>query len=176
VPTENDARGDEYGAKPRWPARRWFLLVALIVFCWLGMQWVHELGHVLAAWLTGGRVERVVLYPWTISRTDLAENPAPLVVVWGGPMVGVLLPLAAWGVLAAARFRGAFVARFFAGFCLIANGAYIGCGSLAGIGDCGEMLRQGSPIWTLWLFGLICAPVGLALWHGQGPRFGMGTT
>ncbi|MEX2026825.1 MAG: hypothetical protein WEH44_05980, partial [Pirellulaceae bacterium] len=68
----------------------------------------------------------------------------------------------------------AFLLRFFAGFCLIANGAYIGAGSLGRIGDCGEMLRHGSPIWLLWLFGLLTVPAGLALWNGQGKHFGIG--
>lgn len=45
------------------------------------MQAIHECGHVLGAWLTGGQVARVVLNPLTLSRTDLAENPRPLVVV-----------------------------------------------------------------------------------------------
>src|SRR5881394_1603306 len=99
------------------------------------MQAVHESGHLLGAWLTGGRVARVVLYPLTISRTDLAENPNPLPVVWAGPVFGILLPLALWGAAVALRMPGAFVLRFFAGFCLIANGAYIAAGSLDGIGD-----------------------------------------
>src|SRR5262249_29706705 len=72
------------------------------------------------------------------------------------------------------RTPGAFVARFFAGFCLIANGAYIGVGSFVGAGDCGEMLRQGSSAWVLWLFGVVAAPLGLWLWNGTGPNFGLG--
>lgn len=138
------------------------------------MQAIHESGHVLGAWLSGGRVAQVVLHPLTISRTDLAENPRPLVVVWAGPFVGVLIPLLLWLVAAAVRMPGAFVLRFFAGFCLLANGLYIGVGSFEGIGDCGEMLRHGSPRWHLWVFGAITAPVGLVLWHGQGPHFGLG--
>ena len=43
-----------------------------------------------------------------------------------------------------------------------------------GIGDCGEMLRHGSQPWQLWLFGAATAPLGLWLWHGQGPHFGLG--
>jgi hypothetical protein len=70
------------------------LIASTLLGSWLGMQAVHELGHVAGAWLTGGRVEKVVLHPLTISRTDLAHNPAPLLVVWAGPTVGVLLPLA----------------------------------------------------------------------------------
>jgi hypothetical protein len=55
----------------------------------------------------------------------------------------------------------------------VANGAYIGGGSFARAGDCGEMLRHGSPIWTLWLFGSITVPAGLLLWNGQGRHFGL---
>src|SRR5262245_11629310 len=138
------------------------------------MQAVHESGHVLGAWLTGGRVARVVLYPLTISRTELAHNPRPLVVAWAGPVFGVVVPLLLWAVAAASRLPGAFVLRFFAGFCLLANGLYIGIGSFDKIGDCGEMLLYGSEPWQLWLFGAVTAPVGLWLWHRQGPHFGLG--
>jgi hypothetical protein len=37
------------------------------------------------------------------------------------------------------------------------------------------MLRHGSPAWSLWLFGAATFPLGLYLWHGLGPRFGLGT-
>lgn len=142
--------------------------------CWLGMQAVHEFGHVLGAWLTGGRVARVVLHPLTISRTDLVDNPQPLAVVWAGPLLGVLLPLLLWGTVALLRMPGAFLPRFFAGFCLVGNGAYLAGGSFDGIGDCGVMLRHGSPCWLLWLFGAVAVPAGLWLWHRQGPHFGLG--
>ena len=56
--------------------------------------------------------------------------------------------------------------QFFAGSCLVANGAYIGAGSFRRIGDAGDLLRQGSPIWSLWLFGIITIPLGLYLWNG----------
>jgi len=138
------------------------------------MQAVHESGHVLGAWITGGRVEHVVLHPLTISRTDLAENPDPLFVAWAGPVVGVMAPILIWIAAAASRLPGAFVLRFFAGFCLLANGLYISVGSFDGIGDCGDLLRHGARIWHLWLFGLVTAPFGLWLWHRQGPHFGLG--
>jgi Peptidase M50B-like len=142
--------------------------------CWLGMQAVHEFGHVLGAWLTGATIVRVVLHPLTISRTDLAGNPHPLVVAWAGPVMGVAIPLLFWMIAAAKRLSGAFVVRFFAGFCMIANGLYIGLGSFGHVGDCGDMLRHGSEQWHLWLFGVLAAPLGLWLWHGIGPHFGLG--
>jgi hypothetical protein len=148
------------------------LILATLLGSWLGMQIVHEFGHVLGGWLTGGRVARVVLHPLTFSRTDWAINPHPLLVAWAGPVFGVLLPLAGW-LLVRGR-RGAYLARFFAGFCCIANGAYIAGGSFDRIGDAGDLLRYGSPIWLLWLFGLATIPLGLWLWHRQGPFFGLG--
>jgi len=150
------------------------LIASTVLGSWLGMQAVHEFGHVCGAWATGGQVARVVLYPLTISRTDLGYNPSPLLVVWAGPVIGIAIPLLLWAAAAAARLPGAFVLRFFAGFCLLANGVYIGVGSFARIGDCGEMLLHGSRLWQLWLFGAATAPAGLWLWHRQGPHFGLG--
>jgi hypothetical protein len=150
------------------------LVVSTLLGSWLGMQAVHETGHVLGALLTGGEVAAVVLHPLTISHTELIDNPHPLVVVWAGPLVGVVLPLTLWGLFAATGLPGGFVARFFAGFCLIANGAYLGVGSFFGSGDCGEMFRQGSPAWCLRVFGVVTVASGFWLWNGQGSRFGLG--
>ncbi len=155
--------------------RQLILIVSCTLGSWLGMQAVHESGHVVGVLLTGGRVERVVLHPLTISRTDVSENPSPLFVVWCGPMIGVAVPVFIWLIATKTRLKDAFLLRFFAGFCLIANGLYIGGGSFGQIGDCGTMLQHGSAIWQLWLFGIVTAPVGLWLWHGQGTHFGLGT-
>lgn len=150
------------------------LIASTVLASWLGMQALHEFGHVIGAWLTGGEVKRVVLNPLTISRTDLAQNPHPLLVVWAGPICGVLLPLLLWSGAIILRIRGAFVVRFFAGFCLIANGAYIAIGSFDRVGDCGDMLKNGSAIWQLWLLGAITIPFGFGIWHRLGVHFGFG--
>ncbi|QDT57170.1 hypothetical protein Pan44_52370 [Caulifigura coniformis] len=141
---------------------------------WLGMQWVHEAGHVLGALATGGEVERVVLHPLSISRTDLRTNPRPLVVTWAGPAFGVLAPLILWGMARGFSLDSAYLFRFFAGFCCLANGAYIGLGSFDAVGDCGELLRNGAAMGELWLFGALSSASGLILWNGQGRHFGLG--
>jgi hypothetical protein len=156
-------------------AHQGLLIVSVVLGSWLGMQAVHELGHILGATLSGGRVARVALHPLTISRTDLSENPHPLVVAWAGPSMGVLLPLSLWGAASAVRSPGAFALRSFVGFCLIANGAYLAVGSIDRVGDAGELLRYGSPAWSLWGFGLVAAVSGLWLWHRQGCHFGLGS-
>lgn len=150
------------------------LIATFLPLCWLAMQAVHESGHVTAAWATGGRVNKVVLHPLTISRTDAAGSAHALAVVWAGPVMGIALPLAILGIFKAARWKWEYLAQFFAGFCLIANGAYLGAGSFAGIGDAGDLVRLGSPKWCLWLFGLVAVPLGLYLWNGLGPSFGLG--
>lgn len=150
------------------------LLATLLPLSWLLMQVVHETGHILAAIATGGTVTHVVLHPLAISRTDVSPNPAPLTVVWAGPLLGTLLPLVIFALAHQAKSPIAFLLRFFAGFCAIANGLYIGVGSFAGIGDAGEMLHLGSPRWTLWLTGLLLVPLGFLLWNNQGSSFGLG--
>lgn len=149
-------------------------IISFIAFSWLAMQAVHELGHVVGACATGGGVTKVVLHPATISRTDVSPNPRPLFVVWAGPVLGVLLPLAAFGIAKLLKSPGLYLFQFFAGFCLIANGAYIGGGSLEGFADAGDMLRHGSSVWQLIVFGVVSVALGLYLWNGLGSYFGLG--
>ncbi len=150
------------------------LIVSTLGLCWLGMQVVHELGHVLAAFAGGETVHGVVLHPLAISRTDVSHDRHPLLVIWGGPVVGSLLPVGFLAVARWARLGLLYLFRFFAGFCLIANGAYLGVGAFGDVGDAGDLLRHGSPAWTLIVFGLVCIPAGLWLWNGLGPCFGLG--
>lgn len=151
------------------------LIVSVLLLSWLGMQIVHESGHVVAAWLSGGHVTGVVLHPLAISRTDLDVNPAPRFVTWCGPVVGTVLPVGAWGIAAWRRFPGHSLLRFFAGFCLVANGAYLGYGAVTPVGDAADLIRHGTPAWQLLAFGLITCIPGFALWNGLGPAFGLGT-
>jgi hypothetical protein len=148
-------------------------MIVFLALCWYGMMAIHELGHVIGAWLTGGVVERVVLHPLAISRTDLSVNPHPLPVAWCGPVFGCLLPILIW--LVARRLVGkvSHLARFFAGFCCVANGAYLGIGSFESIGDAGDLLKHQCPVGYLWLFGVAMIPIGFALWNGLGPAFGI---
>ena len=116
----------------------------------------------------------MVLHPLVISRTDASHDRHPLLVVWGGPILGSLLPLVVLGITRLVRSGFFYLFQFFAGFCLVANGAYVGVGSFGGVGDAGELIRYGAPRWTLIVFGLVCVPLGLSLWNGLGTHYGMG--
>ncbi len=158
---------------PRWLASL-VLLLATGAASWYGMMVIHESGHVLGAWLSGGRISRVILDPLAFSRTDLAHNPHPLFVVWAGPAWGSLLPLALWLSARAAQLRLHFLLRVFAGFCLIANGAYLASAAIMPVGDCEDLIRLGTPLWAIVTPGLAALIGGLAMWNGLGPDFGLG--
>ncbi len=71
--------------------RQWMFTLFFLIACWFGMEAVHELGHVLAAWSSGAGGERLVLLP--ISRTDTAGVKHPLAVYGAGTVFGTVLPL-----------------------------------------------------------------------------------
>ena len=150
------------------------LVISFVGFSWLAMQAVHELGHVLGAWMTGADIEKVVLHPLAISRTDISYNPRPLVEIWAGPLVGILLPLTVLLVAWRLRTPGLYLFRFFAAFCLAANGVYIGLDSFGGSGDAAELLHYGTPRYVLVAFGLAAFTAGMFLWNGLGSHFGFG--
>lgn len=140
---------------------------AVLYWSWFLMMAVHESGHAVAALATGGGVRQITLQPLSISRTDVDPNPYPLLVVWAGPAAGCVIPL-----LTLLFSRGKDGLRchfaFFAGFCLIANGAYIGGGAFDQVGDCRVMLQHGSPMWLLFAFGGVAVIAGFWVWHGIG--------
>lgn len=142
---------------------------------WLGMTALHELGHVINAGLSGGKVTAVERPPRGLGHTTVSPNPHPQFVAWEGAFWGCLLPLA---ILPFTRRNEIWhwFTRFFAGVCLIANGAYIGLGGFVGdatgADDAHELMRQGARSWQLVLFGVIAVAIGLRILHRLGPRLG----
>ena len=164
--------GHRFSGNDRKP--RAILAISSVSAAWLLMQIIHESGHVIGALLSGGSVKRVVLVPWEFSRTDFSSNPAPLFACWAGSILGVVIPLFLWGIAQSIARPTAFWFRFFAGFCGIANGAYIAMGVLTGDGDGGDLLRHGSPTWVPIVFGVCSTTAGLAIWYKLGSNFGFG--
>ena len=76
---------------------QFILIGSTLLGSWLGMQAVHELGHVLGAWATGAEVRRVVLSPTTISRTDVVNNAAAVDCCVGRPRCWCRVAIAALG-------------------------------------------------------------------------------
>jgi hypothetical protein len=150
------------------------LVLSILWLSWLTMMLVHEAGHVVGAVCTGGQVRRVVWHPAALSRTDVWPNPHPLVEVWAGPVVGSLVPLVVAGVASAFRLRVAYLVWVVAGFCLIANGAYLGVGAVSPVGDARELIARGTPAGWLAAFGVATVIPGFWIWHRVSPRLGFG--
>jgi hypothetical protein len=140
-------------------------LAALAYPACLGLQAVHELGHVLHAAASGGRVAQVDLPLVGFSRTEVFPNPHPLFVAWGGVLWGSVLPVLAWR-LVPRRFSGTRAAAgAFAGLCLTANGAYLAVGWVDRVGDAGDLMKWGTPVWVMACAGSVGVAAGLWVWH-----------
>ena len=149
------------------------LILSTLAFSWLAMQVVHEAGHVAHLLAAGGTIEQITLHPLKLSHTLPNTNPHPLITVLGGPVWGVLLPLLAWWIVKNVSPARAYLALFFAGFCLVANGTYLVGDAVLQGGDGREFVQHGVPPWTLIAAGLPAVVAGLYAWNGLGPRFGL---
>lgn len=146
---------------------------SLLATCWLLMQALHEVGHIFGAWITGGVVSRVHLHPLEFSRTDMMMNPRPMVVAWAGPLVTCVGSIMTAVTVCRWDAAWSMLIMFFAGFCLISNGAYIGAGAVADAGDAADLVRLGAARWQLIIFGIAASTAGMMIWEGLGPRLGL---
>ena len=110
----------------RWPTFRRCLpvirLAILVSVSFCVMAFTHELGHLMGGQLGGATLQSGNLWPWRLPYTIFSPDPRPLITLWSGPLVGVLLPLiVALGI-------GHRWLWFIADFCLLANGVYIAAG------------------------------------------------
>lgn len=137
-------------------------LTAFAIWCWLAMMLTHELGHVLAAWATGGRLVYVNVYPGYLSSTLVSPNPAPGIVLWSGFASGWLAPQAIALVLRRQKSLAA-PAACWAGFCWLANGVYLAAGGMERLTDTGQLAREGWPLWLLIAIGTTTAVLGYAI-------------
>ncbi|QDV74738.1 M50 family metallopeptidase [Botrimarina mediterranea] len=138
-------------------------LIAVAIWMWLAMLLTHELGHVVAAMFTGGKIMAVELRPGWLPHTLVDPNPRPSVVLWSGFLSGWIAPqmtAPAW------RIRAGFVGpvlRAWAAFCLLAGGVYLAAGGAERLTDTGQFLANG---WSHALLILIGATVA-ALGYGR---------
>lgn len=138
------------------------------------MQIFHELGHVLGGLMTGAEIEKVYLHPLTLSRTDFSSNPNPLLTVWMGPVIGVVLPFILYLIASIVDAPKLYFFKLFSGFCFIANGIYISFGFSFPSLDSGMMLAYGTPLFCIIGFGIVTIPLGLFLWNNLCSYFGFG--
>lgn len=132
------------------------MLIALLLLSWCVMTTTHELGHLLAGWLGGGTLVEVELRPWQLPHSRFAPDPHPLLTLWGGPVLGIVLPvLLAWMI-------DRPWAWFVSNFCVLANGLYLALAWYSGERwlDTPRLLAEGASPLAIGLLIALTVPIG----------------
>lgn len=123
------------------------------------MLLTHEVGHIVAAKLSGGEILAVEIAPGKLSSTILSRNPAPSFVVWAGFLSGWLLPFLSVPFWKTQRLYLGDTFKTFAGFCVLAGGAYLAVGGNESFADTGQLIALG---WNHYVLIVIGAAVAVA--------------
>jgi hypothetical protein len=118
----------------------------------------HELGHILCGWSCGGKLQSADLLPWHLPFSIFDPDPRPLITLWGGPIIGVLLPV---GIAWSAKQDSLW---FIANFCLLANGSYIAIAWITGEPylDTTKLLEHGAHPLSIGVYCLLTIGFGYA--------------
>lgn len=129
-------------------AKRMLYFCGLLTASWLVMTSIHELGHIVGGWCSGAKLQQVDLLPWHLPYSIFDPDPLPLVTLWCGPVLGVLVPLTV------ALLLRQYWMWFIANFCLLANGVYIAAAWFSGDRylDTPQLLAHGAHPFTIALY------------------------
>jgi len=135
---------------------RWFHFALLLLLSWSVMVVVHESGHIVCGWVSGGTLQQADVAPWSLPYSSFAPDPHPLITLWGGPVLGAILPL-----VVALLVRRNWM-WFIAHFCLLANGSYLAIAWFTGERhlDTARLLAQGAHPVTIALYCVATIGVG----------------
>lgn len=137
-------------------ANRFSILVMLLVVSWCVMTFTHEMGHVVGGWVGGGILTRIDLVPWHLPYSIHHPDPSPLITLWAGPILGIIVPCL-FSVLIRHHWS-----IFIADFCLLANGGYLALAWIAGdrLLDTQRLLDSGSSEITIVIYCVLTIGIG----------------
>lgn len=133
--------------------------------CWIALLVLHEAGHMLHAWLSGGIVNELHIPVFGFSHTNLSSNPSPRFVAWGGAIWGTALPAGVAIMSWLRSWRGNRFMAAFAGLCALANGMYLASAAVTPIGDAEDLVRLGTPRPIVIGVGIVL--IGVAIVFGR---------
>lgn len=143
-----------------------FLLFGSFVFARFFATFLHEHGHAIAAWATGGKVYRIVFHPFSWSYVNHYVSKAEYrnSIIWAGPLfavfIGLLLIMIVW------RWRRpSLLPVLMAGVVACTkDGAYLIISCLANIrGDGAILVKHGTPLVVVVAVGVILFAIGIVL-------------
>ncbi len=128
----------------------------LLAASWVAMTFTHEFGHLLGGWACGGTLRSADLVPWHMPYSFFDPDPHPLLTLWSGPILGVVVPL-----VLAMLIRRPWI-WFIAHFCLLANGAYLAAAWYSGDRylDTPKLLEHGASPLAIGLYSLLTLGFG----------------
>ena len=138
-------------------------MLGSIIIAFNGMVLVHEFGHVVGLWVSGGAVDYVQVSPIDFGFTARARDPHPLFVTWAGPLLGSAFPVAILLVVIVAAPRWIVPALMLAVVAFLANGTYLAIGVFSRVGDAGDLMRRGMLAWVLVAVGAPLVGAGVYL-------------
>ena len=114
--------------------------VLLLLAAWCVMTFSHEVGHIVGGTCCGGTLRDYELRPWKLPYSFFEPDPRPLVTLWCGPLLGVLVPLT---IAIVVRKRWMW---FISHFCTLANGCYLATAWFTGdqFLDTTKLLKHGA--------------------------------
>ncbi len=146
--------------------------VLLLIASWCVMTFIHESGHVICGWACGGTLQSVDLIPWHLPYSMFDPDPRPLVTLWGGPILGALIPL-----LIAFLIRQNWM-WFIAYFCVLANGSYLATAWFSGDRylDTPKLLENGAYPVTIAIYCVLTIGFGYVGFRRESVRVLWSTT
>ena len=151
-----------------------FLLLGAFAFAYNLAIGLHELGHAIVARLTGGRVLQVNLHPFGTSSVEIDPDPFPIATLAGGILLGPALASSAAALAWRSRRSPALHVHMTAVASLGTTGTYLAVGSLAGMGDAGDLIGLGVPAAALLATGLLALSASMGLAATVLPMAGLG--
>ena len=147
-------------------------------FAWVLGIVLHELGHAVAMWTTGGIVDRITITPFSWSYTYYGSTPKyPQFTTWSGALLGSLFGLI---ILFIIRNKPTpySVPFLYLGIApmLHGGGYYLLDTFVTKRGDAASLIRSGVPISVVLAVGFFLAVIGIFFlikyfyWNGLSPR------
>ncbi|WP_146403799.1 hypothetical protein [Planctomycetes bacterium CA13] len=131
------------------------------------MTFTHEMGHIIGGWIGGATLIDFTLAPWRLPYSLHSPDPLPLLTLWAGPVLGVLIP-----VIFASLVRRRW-AWFIADFCLLANGVYLAVAWWSGdrFLDTPRLIQAGA--YPLWIAGYCILTISVGYYRFRADCIGI---
>lgn len=135
---------------------------------------LHEVGHAIAFWCTGGSVMRISVHPFSWSYTYGASSLHPQLVTWAGALFGIVCGLSLLFSVRLSKSPWLTPVVVTALCALLVNGLYLGVDAvMRGGGDGTSLARMGTPVWLLMFFGGTLILAGTVAAAVLMPRMGL---